>query len=518
MPLELHFQIFTHSSARDILHFLCTCRALYSFKQNETIWRNLSSRDFGIHDLSIFKDYHDDPDILTFHTVYTRFLHAYGPLIGLWASDHPFRGNILEFRFLTQDEYPGLGIVGEVWRFPIVPLAQDNMDPAVREKPQLPAYYETVYILLKRDPLEVKATSASNYVPATMFPWAELDKADEHDELLVSNEKPSFHQLGETTQSYFVWYGSGPMDHAYSLHPEFPHAGTSTPWYDRSRLRPRLPSGTLLPKLYNNKRTMPRFTNVISLCGAPSEEGLVKPPALSLSAGPYAPGDLHHPSMYGIADLRRGISELSSAEESVFGMRASGQPCGRYYPLCFPPVPPYEPELPLPISISTGDTWSGESLTGLWLGSYGRFSTEVLFVEWIHEEQTVKAWKITGDVEVPRGVPSWWFQVNTRARIQQLTEDAARIMGDISVFTRTYRGTGTVSGRGYVCVFIVSVFNPETPVLTSSPGTMHLDLACKAKETYVLPSSATMIFVYGGVSRSTVRVVCATDRVMSTKK
>lgn len=222
LPLELYFQIFFHLSAQDVINFLSTCRAYYSTIGNDTIWRIFSSRDYGVDDLSIFRDYHTDPERFTFRTVYTRFLHAYGPLLGLWASDHPFRGNILEFRIMTKEEYPGLGIIGEVWRFPGSLLVQDNMDPTERDRPSIPSYWEAVYIFFRGSSIAQGSLSDSEYT-SVLFPWQHLDYTEEHNASVINfGYKATMYHLGETTQSYYVWYGAGPTESSYSLHPEFP--------------------------------------------------------------------------------------------------------------------------------------------------------------------------------------------------------------------------------------------------------------------------------------------------------
>ncbi|TBU46866.1 hypothetical protein BD309DRAFT_988482 [Dichomitus squalens] len=47
--------------------------------------------------------------------------------------------------------------------------------------------------------------------------------------------------------------------------------------------------------------------------------------------------------------------------------------------------------------------WRPENLVGLWLGDYGPHGTECLFLEHNVADSMIRAWKITGDVNVPRG-------------------------------------------------------------------------------------------------------------------
>lgn len=449
LPLELHFHICTYLSALDVVSFLSTCRDLYSHIRSETIWRSLSSRDFQLDDLSIFEDYHQRPEgDFTFHTVYTRFLHAYGPLLGLWASDHPFRGNVHQFRFLTKEERPGLGIIGETWHFPGSILAQDNTDTAERDMPRLPCYFRTILILFRYSESVDGSHHTPTYAVYIEHPWdrpqaLNPDAAQAHPLMLIPNAKSSMHLLGETTQSYYVWHGAGLTDSTQSLHPEFPNS-TTDPWYDSSRPQPRFPDGIKYPELYNNLSTVPRISNVLSICGAPSDTGLVKPPALSMSVGPYAPVDLHHPLIRGIADLR-GTGHAKKLQRPVFYMRHLDEPCGRYYPLRFPPVPP-----PSGIPEGAFEVADVESLAGIWL-TFGQFGTEVLFLEWKAEEHRLNAWKITGNVQVPRGVVSWSFDARTSGQVA-LDATTCHMMGDVSMGTLAFIGRGTSSGRGYVYV------------------------------------------------------------------
>ncbi|KAH8099604.1 hypothetical protein BXZ70DRAFT_237647 [Cristinia sonorae] len=474
LPLELHFQIFSHLTAQDIVNFLSTCKAFYSTIRNETIWRNLSSRDFGISDLSVYQDHHDYPEEFTFHAVYSRFLFPYGSLIGLWASDHPFKGNVQGFRLMMEAEYKELGIIGEVWRFPAVLLPQQNMNPAERDRPVLPSYIETVHILFRRDLLDL-STEGTGYTVAIYFPWETPPEGVTPVHRMTG--KSSMFWLGKTVQSYYLWYGSAPTESSHCLHPEFP-PNTSVVWYDIDRVRPHFPTGTIQPKPYDNMATMSRINNVMYLCGAPSKKGLIKPPALSMSCGPYAPKELHHPVLPGIADLR-GDNHAEPLEEAVFGMRDMEQPCGRYYPIRFPDPPP--PNSLTPALDTIGDTELGESLAGIWLVGCGLHGTEVLYLEWAEEERTVKAWKITGDVQVPRGTVNWWFKLDSPVTLDDMT---CHILGDIQRSTRAYHGRGISSGRGFIPGmqdsrrFTVAIVNEDDIRIWIRRGDVHRGLFC----------------------------------------
>lgn len=77
----------------------------------------------------------------------------------------------------------------------------------------------------------------------------------------------------------------------------------------------------------------------------------------------------------------------------------------------------------------------------------------------------VKAMKITGDLNVPRGVLTWKFRLDDRVGPGELPHEPAqarRVFGPLEQI-RIYRGTGTISGTGYMYV----LSNHLTPLARS---------------------------------------------------
>lgn len=127
-PYDVLLEILTLLSAPDIAHLLSTSRALFAYHKEEEIWRTLS-RPFGITDVSSFAG-------RSFYTVYTRLLHRYGPLLGLWAGDRAYSGHIIEFRI----DRGGASIVGEFWRFRKPRLFEIDIDSLPEEPYYIPAF------------------------------------------------------------------------------------------------------------------------------------------------------------------------------------------------------------------------------------------------------------------------------------------------------------------------------------------------------------------------------------------
>ncbi|KAI0332580.1 hypothetical protein GY45DRAFT_1335465 [Cubamyces sp. BRFM 1775] len=80
--------------------------------------------------------------------------------------------------------------------------------------------------------------------------------------------------------------------------------------------------------------------------------------------------------------------------------------------------------------------WRPESIEGLWLGDYGVHGTESLFLEYAAADFAIRAWKITGDSNVPRGACSWDL-------------DLRQYASDSSSSRRSYEGRGTLAQRGF---------------------------------------------------------------------
>ena len=61
-------------------------------------------------------------------------------------------------------------------------------------------------------------------------------------------------------------------------------------------------------------------------------------------------------------------------------------------------------------------------LEGIWLASYTVRGTEVLYLSYNEAEHSVRGTKITGNLEVPRGVMSWSFDSAARVEASELSD------------------------------------------------------------------------------------------------
>lgn len=90
LPYDVLREIFTGLSAVHVLQFLCTSRKLYyPLIDDDSTWYHFCA-PYGITDTDLFRK-------RSFRIIYGRLLHRYGALLGLWCSDYPFRGNIVQF-------------------------------------------------------------------------------------------------------------------------------------------------------------------------------------------------------------------------------------------------------------------------------------------------------------------------------------------------------------------------------------------------------------------------------------
>lgn len=109
LPVELLLVLFNLLQPRDVAHVLATCRALRAHALTDSVWRDLAAR-YGVHDIAhVPEPYH------SFRAVYTRLLHSYGPLLGLWASDAPFENAVFRLRWDPGSGMVSAGIIGELF-------------------------------------------------------------------------------------------------------------------------------------------------------------------------------------------------------------------------------------------------------------------------------------------------------------------------------------------------------------------------------------------------------------------
>ena len=133
------------------------------------------------------------------------------------------------------------------------------------------------------------------------------------------------------------------------------------------------------------------------------------------------------------------MPELHNPMHPLSGPYAAIRP--RYYPLRAPAREGVDP---------AASEWTPDSLEGLWLGDYGPHGTECLFVEHDAAEAMVRAWKITGDENVPRGALSWEANMGKTCPPSALPPCAGEEgIGDLTAH-RLFEGTGVISARGFL--------------------------------------------------------------------
>lgn len=400
LPYELIFHLFTLISPNDVLHLLSTCRQFRRHFRDESIWRELSKR-YNIRDLLQFPG-------RTFFGLYTSLLHTYGSLIGLWASDYPFKGNVMEFRFATEhDDWQG--IVGEVWRFP---RPQD--DRAIN----LPTYWQSVQIRLPDLPESVvpRPAKIAWFIHSEQTNWT-----DERAQQLF----PTFHRFSPTKESVsLVWQRSSTSPSLTTKHPEFGIG--NEPWYDHCRSLPRMkvePSVVADPLLVTDTNLGPILISTPSDTEKLGAISIIPPVRTD-------PLYLHDPP-FPIPDLRHAQTDRSQFPS-------------RYYPLRFPKL------VENPTSASGNEEWPLQSLEGIWLGQYGPHGTEVLYIHTPINGNKTDVWKVTGDVNVPRGVITWSFSHSNRISPDSVPLEAD--FGPLLPSCRIYEGTAHICGTGFVYV------------------------------------------------------------------
>jgi len=441
LPCELLFEIFAYLQGDDIINFLSTSHTYRALVATESIWHEVCSR-YGVRDLTSFRLH---GPTRSFYTIYTDLLHTYGPLLGLWASDNPFDGNVLEFRIVTESQEVGWeGIIGEVWRFP---------DSESLTSPTLPDFHECLRIeLLPWQPCS-PSTSSPDTQTRGRFAWTIPECSDGHIRPApLTSTTDIICRFSPHRLSHVV--SSGTPEITNVVHPPFPPPHLGHLWSDAGRL-PRLAEHE---EVVDNDgetdygRWLRSVTRIVYLLPAPRSPLMprsitVLSPLRSSCYASY--GNLHSPPRPVFADLRK-VSRLLSSRYS--DPRPSNDRVnslnGHYFPLPFPPVKHDSDQPGPPVEID----WSPQSLGGLWLGSCQKATTEVMFLIWESEAEELQAWKITGNYCVPRGAMSWKFSPSMRIwagkNTDILTEMGFSVDGD-ALKLRMFEGTGTIADEGF---------------------------------------------------------------------
>ena len=201
---------------------------------------------------------------------------------------------------------------------------------------------------------------------------------------------------------------------------KFLSATPALPWYNAARGVPRLPGA----------------------CGAQEPPPPIAPPSqwpLPRTGNVrYVDGVLKPASIAFFPPERAGLGQAQDADAAP----------DLYYPM-HPLSGPYAAIRPRyyalrevrPAAVDPREEgWAPGTLEGLWLGDYGPHGTECLFVEHDVSNTELRAWKITGDPNVPRGVWSWCAYL----------ENAVPWTDASGETLRAYEGHGRIALHGYM--------------------------------------------------------------------
>ncbi|KAI0823529.1 hypothetical protein BC628DRAFT_514395 [Trametes gibbosa] len=394
LPYDVLREIFTRLSAVDVFHFLFSSRKVYyPLIDDDSTWYNFCA-PYGITNTSSFRN-------RSFRIIYGRLLHRYGPLLGLWCSDFPFYGNLIEFR-LVADRWLRRGepiIVGDVWEFsktktssntqrPIYPKYIEFMQVGfVPWKKSTPRTANDVYVSWHVRSERDLGFLVHNGIPP---PWVRMDGDGRF-------ATPSLHVIGPSNMTIDVGNGSTPEMVA------------SVPWYDSNRGLPRLPLEGPPPIIHRKERWLCRPTTLRYVEGASKPASIAFfPPPQDKESDVRLP-ELHNPHYFG-----RDYQDIIP----------------RYYPMLLPAPRGMDPASP---------KWTPDCVDGLWLGDYGH-GTQCLFLRYDAAEGMLRAWKVTGDLSVPRGAWSW------EANIQRPTADSGSQR-------LAYEGRGVYAQVALRCVY-----------------------------------------------------------------
>ncbi|KAH9848838.1 hypothetical protein C2E23DRAFT_870950 [Lenzites betulinus] len=362
LPYDILVDILLLLQAPDLVSLLCSCRAFHALVNDQSTWRSLSIR-YGLQNIEHFGG-------RSWYTIYTRLLHTYGPMLGLWAGDHPYTGRVIETR----------GIVVEMWRFR-VPQPEDPDGPEMAE---LPTYTKLATV-------DFTATKTPYGLP-TVKCCCDKRRA---------SHRAWFELMSPSRSGFFLHTRRGQYPH-----PDFPSTECSS-WVDGYRY-PRLPHTTSSD--VDQAPLLPPHPRIPMVYTAPTPH--CKPAAVILFCD------------QGCIDRARPFLGFEDISES--------RP--RFYPLRHAVAVHIDP---------ISSDWTPASLEGVWLGSHGPHGTECLYLDVVGHSATLRAWKITGDENVPRGALSW------RANV----ESPLVLVGARREFVegcRFFEGAGITSGRGYM--------------------------------------------------------------------
>jgi hypothetical protein len=446
LPLELLLKLLDILPASDTVSLLSTCRPLHVHARSDHVFAPLCAR-YGVYSADAFPT-----SYRSFYAVYTRLLHAFGPLIGLYASDSPYSGSILRLRYEEKDGngevhgQTGPGIVGEMWSF--------------LHNPTLEALLEGDGV---HDPWKV-----GKPVPRQLFRigFPALDETDANDKVSEVMQEVAMHNLilclESPAHAQVVCFRKRPenihpavlglspprvsrrriamqirREDDLIIHPDFPPA--HSPWLDTQRHfhAVRLLTEDVFPSNVSRDAVLSRleaFRREIYFKETSPE-----------------PGDA----------LSRWHDRFISIHCECFGVDSPDSALlgpTRFYPI-------------------RSDVWTEpprqdtpfvdpRPLRGLWMGDYGPHASEAIYIdvdlttagEHTGDRPNLKAMKLTGDFNVPRGVVSWEAYLDAEIEKDELllsVRQGLLLEDDISeeaAAVRVFSGWGTISDAGFLYV------------------------------------------------------------------
>ncbi|KAI0823537.1 hypothetical protein BC628DRAFT_1411555 [Trametes gibbosa] len=365
----------------DLVSLLCSCRAMHSLVNDQPTWRALSIR-YGLQDVRYFGG-------RSWYIIYTRLLHTYGPMLGLWAGDDPYTGRVIEVNLDAGNPYRQGGIIVQMWRFRV--LQPEDVDDA--ETAELPTYTTLATI-------DFTATTTQYGLPKVTCCCDK--RATAHRAWL---------QLMSPNCSGFFLHARG----GRYPHPDFPNVEANS-WVDVTRY-PRLPCTP--SNDIDQTAHLPPHSRIFVVYTAPTHYW--KPPAVTLSCE------------QGCIDRARPF----------LGFEVIGGSIPRFYPLRHKVAAHIDP---------TSTDWHPALLEGVWLGSHGPHGTECLYLDLTGHPATLRAWKITGDENVPRGALTWYANMESPLTLLGARRElCVQCLGMEDVAEcRFFEGAGTISRRGYM--------------------------------------------------------------------
>ncbi|TFK85546.1 hypothetical protein K466DRAFT_601092 [Polyporus arcularius HHB13444] len=424
LPFDIIHTLVDFAFVGDLINFCSTCKALHHHLANDSLWKRLCA-SYGLRDFTHFGG-------LSPFAIYTKLVYRYGPILGLWANDHPFRGNVMEFRLFAGDEVEQGGIIGEIVSFGM----------HVDRDPTPPSYIRATKISFEPEHSEEEARLLNDTAEPDAHAEARVFCCDDPSMFTATRHSATLHVCAETTTRHHLQFYLKTV-----ILPDFPQP--STAWYDES---PRLPHLPAQPDFQQDQSSIVKIYPAVRLpmiWTGPSD--IPKPPAISIrclrSQEECPCAALHVPSV-----------PFESLDQRL----------PRYYPVKRAMLPGVEPRSP---------DWSLQTMEGLWYGAYGFSGTELLHLTYESNDSgsVLVATKITGDVHIPRGWISWALQVLEEGSddaqafrdhwTQSLPADAARGDSASSSPARIMCGGGSLAAQGFVnvtsCAITGGVINAD---------------------------------------------------------